>query len=126
MNKSEKNMYYSKTSALTTDPLTISDEFLAYLNQPVKGSKTQFELDIEAVLSGNIDEFNIDALNALLIRKRDFAKARLRNDYENRTAVIQEIEHARVIEAMRIQRRINQLSAAIAEFEKEESDYENS
>lgn len=119
-NKTQKIMYYSNSSALTTDPLTISDEFLAYLNQPVKSNKTQFELDIEAVLSGNIDEFNIDALNALLLSKKDAAKAHLRSDYQNRTAEIHEIDRSRAIEAIRIQRRIDQLSTAIAKFEEED------
>jgi len=108
---------------LTYDPptLKICDEYTYYFKKVVKieknQEKTKFDLDIEMVIDGNIDEYNINALDALIFAKGKLAKEELNSQYEKSIAVIKERDDERQAEILRLTSKIIQLKNRLGEIE---------
>lgn len=111
----------SYTSAPEIVPLSIDKVFLDYFTREVCHGKTAFDLDIQKVISGNIDSFNIGALTSSIIKKREKAKARLEYEYMKNLAEASEMDTTlREVNRARLTAKIAQLEEQIRKYEEGE------
>lgn len=111
----------SYTSAPEIVPLSIDMGFLDYFTREVSHGKTALDLDIQKVISGNIDSFNIGALTSSIIKKREKAKARLESEYTKNLAKASEINTTlREANRARLTAKIAQLEEQIRKHEEGE------
>lgn len=114
-NKKEKFRHYSPLSEYELPHLSIDREYIGYFREKSERGKTGLEKDIERVLHGNIDKFNIDALNKKIHKLEKVAEAKLNSEYARRIANIGELMRYRALQAERIKLEIDQLESIISE-----------